>query len=127
MKSLLHQGGFSSLKTRTKAYMDAQRREWYTFLAAMTTAAASTVPTFCSQQGNTPTMKGIMLSMLDVVYNLALFVGIGILVFGLVKWFMAMQDENPEGQSRAIKQAVVGVALICFKTFVAPIINSVLP
>lgn len=122
MKSLMHQGRFSSLKVKTKAYMDAQRREWYTFLAAMTTAAASTVPTLCE-----PTMKSIMLSMLEVVYNLALYVGIGILVFGLVKWFMAMQDENPEGQSRAIKQAVVGVALICFKAFVGPIITSVLP
>ena len=122
MNSLMHQGRISSLKAKTAAYMDAQRREWYTFLAAMTTAAASVVPTLCA-----PDMKTIFLSMLEVVYNLALYVGIGILVFGLVKWFMAMQDENPEGQSRAIKQAVVGVALICFKTFVGPIINSVLP
>lgn len=120
MKSLMHQGSFSSLKAKTKAYMDAQRRQWYTFLAAMTTAAAATVPTFCA-----PTMKNIFMSMVNIIYDLALYLGAGILLFALIKWISSMMDENPEGQSRAIKTAIVGVALICFKAFAGPIVNSI--
>ncbi len=35
-------------------------------------------------------------------------------------WILAMKDENAEGQSRAIRYAIVGVALVCFKAFAAP-------
>lgn len=105
---------------RVNAVMDSSRRRYYTFLAGLTTAAAVTAPTFCA-----PTMKTIFNKMANIIYDIALYLGAAILLYALVSWILAMKDENAEGQSRAIRYAIVGVALVCFKAFAGPIINSV--
>lgn len=120
MKSVLNPTPLQRLGGRVNAVMDNSRRRYYTFLAGLTTAAAVTAPTFCA-----PNMKTIFNKMADIIYNIALYLGAAILLYALVSWIMAMKDENAEGQSRAIRYAVVGIALVCFKAFASPIINSV--
>lgn len=100
--------------------MDLARRRWYTFLAGLTATALSVTPTLCA-----PSMKSIFTKMANIIYDLALYMGAAILLYALVSWILAMKDENAEGQSRAIRYAIVGVALVCFKTFAGPIINSI--
>lgn len=126
MKSLMHQGRFSSLKTKAEAYMDAQRRAEYTLFAAMTTVAASTVPTLCSQGTGNAAMKDIFMSFLDIIYTMALFCGIALLAFAGFKLFVAIQEDNPEGQLRAVKQLIAAIALCCLKPFLAPLITKLL-
>lgn len=110
-----------SLAQRFNAFMDRTRRSYYSFLALMTTATVSTAPTFCA-----PTMSSIFQSMANIIYDIALYTGLGILLFALVSWILAMKDENAEGQSRAIRTAIVGITLVCFKAIGAPIINSLI-
>ena len=120
MRSVSIPTKMQQIGSRVNRVVDASRRRYYTFLAALTTAAVSTSPTFCATS-----MKEIFSKMADIIYDIALYLGAAILLYALVSWIMAMKDENAEGQSRAIRYAVVGVALVCFKTFAQPIINSV--
>lgn len=122
MKSVSIPAKLQRLGGRVNAFMDRSRRRFYTYLACLTTAAAVTAPTFCA----TDQMVTIFNKMLDIIYKIALYLGGGILAFALVSWILAMKDENAEGQSRAIRYAVVGVALIAFKTLVGPILKSVI-
>ena len=112
---------FNSFKDRFVSLMDRPRRSWYSFLAFLTTVTASAAPTLCA-----PTMKGIFEEMVDIIKTIAQFTGAGILVFALVSWILAMKDENAEGQSRAIRNAVVGIALVTFGTLADPIIDMLL-
>lgn len=107
---------------RLASYLDRARRTWYTFLAFMTTAVSSTSPTLCANA----TMASIFQSIANIIYDIALYTGLGILLFALVSWILAMKDENAEGQSRAIRTAIVGAALVCFRTIGAPIINGLM-
>lgn len=120
MKSVSIPAKLQRLGGRVNAVMDSSRRRYYTFLAGLTTAAAATAPTFCA-----PSMKEIFNKMANIIYDIALYLGAAILLYALVSWILAMKDENAEGQSRAIRYAIVGVALVCFKAFAGPIIISV--
>ncbi len=106
---------------RFHSFMDRSRRSWYSFLAFMTTAIASTAPTFCANA----TMATIFDKILNIVYDIALYSGLGIVAFGAVSWIMAMKDENAEGQSRAIRFVIVGIALVAAKSLIDPIFNAI--
>lgn len=106
------------MKERFTSFMDRSRRRWYSFLAMLVTASASLTPTLCA-----PSMEEIFEAMVEIIEKIAQFVGAGILVFALVSWILAMKDENADGQSRAIRNAVVGIALVTFGTIAGPIID----
>lgn len=121
MKSVSIPAKLQRLGGRVNAFMDRSRRRFYTYLAFLTTTAAVTAPTFCAPDK----MQTIFNKMLDIIFKIALYLGAGITAFALVSWILAMKDENAEGQSRAIRYAVVGVALIGFKLLVKPIFDSI--
>jgi len=113
---------YSNVSAYTSNAMTNARRYWYSFLAMMTTVSMTLTPTLCAENQ----MQAIMMQMLDIIYTIARFIGIAILVYGVVSWILAMKDENADGQTRAIKYVVVGVALIAVKSFATPIVNSLL-
>jgi len=113
---------YSNVSAYTNHALTNARRYWYSFLAMMTTVSMTLTPTLCAESQ----MQTIMMQMLDIIYTIARFIGIAILVYGVVSWILAMKDENADGQTRAIKYVVVGVALIAVKSFATPIVNSLL-
>lgn len=122
MRSVSIPAKVQRLGGRVNAVMDNSRRRFYTFLAGLSTAAVATAPTFCAPAN----MKTLFNKMADIIYDIALYIGAAILLYGIVSWIMAMKDENPEGQSRAIRYAIVGITLVCIKVIAKPIINSVI-
>ena len=48
------------------------------------------------------------------------YVGIVVCVIGVAKFALAMKDENPDGQTRAVYYAIAGAILIG----IGPIING---
>ena len=113
---------YSNVSMRVNNTMNTARRYWYSFLAMMSTVCMTLTPTLCAENQ----MNSIMMQMLDIIYTIARFIGIAILVYGIVSWILAMKDENADGQTRAIKYVVVGVALIAVKSFATPIVNSLM-
>lgn len=76
-------------------------------------------PTLCA-----PSMSSIFTKMLDIIYEIAFYVGAVVVVMGIFNWVLAMKDENADGQSRAIKFVVIGIALVALKTLLKPIVDS---
>lgn len=93
---------------------------WYMSIwAAGMVTMMSVEPTLCA-----PSMKEIFNSMLDIIYEIAFYVGAVICVMGIFNWVLAMKDENADGQSRAIKFVVIGIALVALKTLLRPIVSQ---
>lgn len=57
--------------------------------------------------------------VVDIIIQIAMYVGIALAVGGVFSLVLAYKDENAEGQSRAVRIIVVGGALIglrvCFR------------
>ena len=51
-------------------------------------------------------------SVVDIIIQIAMYVGIALAVGGVFSLVLAYKDENAEGQSRAVRIIVVGGALI---------------
>ena len=54
-------------------------------------------------------------SIVDFICNVAMYIGIVIVVTGIFSIVLAYKDDNAEGQSRAIRLAVVGGVLVGLK------------
>lgn len=50
--------------------------------------------------------------VVDIIIQIAMYVGIALAVGGVFSLVLAYKDENAEGQSRAVRVIVVGGALI---------------
>ena len=105
---------------RVCSFFDSIHRRWTSFWAALMTGLMYVTPTLCAT--NT-TMDAIFDEMVNILFTIARYVGAIIVVLGVFNWIMAQKDENADGQSRAIKFCVVGIALVALKTLVTPILN----
>lgn len=86
-------------------------------MLAVSTALA-TVPGYASTvqiDENTDPNK-LMGGIIDQLCNVALYVGIGLVGFGLFQLFMAFKDEDAGSKSRAMMLVGVGIVLIGLKT-----------
>lgn len=81
------------------------------FGLAMPASAGTTINTGAT----TETVIG---GILDVVFKVAMYMGIVIAVIGVVSFILAFKDDNAESQSRGIRLAIVGTALIGMKTLI---------
>lgn len=111
---------FANIKSTACEKLSHAKRCYYSAYAALATSMMMMTPTLCA-----PSMRTIFNQFMNIIYDIALFVGAVITVMGAFNWIMAQKDENADGQSRAIKFVVVGIALVCFKAFAEPIINSI--
>lgn len=56
--------------------------------------------------------KQVVGGILDVIFEIAMYIGIVLGVIGVFQFIMAMKDDNAEQQTRGIRLAIVGIALI---------------
>ena len=94
------------------------QRNWYSVMAAAAVGALNITPTLCA-----PSMDDIFDKLLDIIFDIAFYVGAVIVVIGIFNFVLAMKDENADGQSRGIKFIVVGIALVALKSLVDPILD----
>ena len=59
-------------------------------------------------------------NLVDQVITMMGYVGIVVCVIGVAKFALALKDENPDGQTRAVYYAIAGAVLIG----IGPIING---
>lgn len=77
------------------------------------------VPMFCDT-----TMDAVFKSIIGVILDIARYMGIGITAYAVISWLLAMKDDNADGQSRAIRFVVVGIALVASKTLLATVLSA---
>lgn len=95
-------------KVRTKG-----KKLWLSAsLFAMTLAMPTT---YCSSAPSTDTvMKGVI----EIIFEVAKYVGIVLAVSGIFQLILAYKDDNADGQSRAVRLVVVALVLLGLKTLV---------
>lgn len=85
-------------------------------------SALTTVPGFASEDTSVVQItedtdpNKLMGGIIDQLCNVALYVGIGLVGFGLFQLFMAFKDEDAGSKSRAMMLVGVGIVLIGLKS-----------
>lgn len=69
--------------------------------------------TFCA-----PTTDSVLKGVLDIIFEVAKYVGIVLAVSGIFQLILAYKDDNADGQSRAVRLVVVALVLLGLKTLV---------
>ena len=99
------------------------RGAYYGAGAALMAATAAS-PVFCS--GGGVNIDATFQSIMEILYSIAMYMGIGIVAYAIFSWVLAMKDDNADGQARAIRFLVVGIVLAGLGTIAGPIVNNLL-
>jgi len=113
----------NTVGSKVRHILGAPARLMASIDAAVIAFMCSVSPAFC-QSGNTGSMNALFKSMVNIVCDIAFYVGAIIIVSGVFNWVLAQKDENADGQSRAIKFIVCGFALVSLKVIVNPLLTN---
>ena len=93
---------------------------------AVAGAAASmmTSGVYASNAGNEG--KNKIIAIADLVVDIFPWIGIFFVIAGALKLFLAYRNDQPEAQTGAAKDIVIGVVLIIFRAFAWPAIQGLL-
>ncbi len=114
----------TNFASKVRYWLNAPSRAMLAAYTAIVTGMMSVAPTFCTAT-NQNNMNALFKSMVDIVCNIAFYVGAIIIVSGIFNWVLAQKDENADGQSRAIKFIVCGFALVSLKFIVGPLLTNI--
>ena len=88
--------------------------------AALIMGSATKMPVFAATTINTGADTDKLVGgILDVVFQVAMYMGFVIAAAGVFTFIMAFKDDNAESQSRGARLAVVGAILIGLKAIVS--------
>ncbi len=73
---------------------------------------------FCGDAAGDGTTTTVVKGLVDQILVMMRYVGIVVVVIGVGKFALAMKDENPDGQTRAVYYAIAGAILIGLKTII---------
>lgn len=69
----------------------------------------------------------IIKALLNSIFTIALYIGILLLVWGVIILVLAIRNEDADSKSRAVLFIVVAIVLICLGALFDPIFNLVVP
>ncbi|MGN0671728.1 MAG: hypothetical protein ACI4KE_03770 [Anaerovoracaceae bacterium] len=84
-----------------------------TAMAVICTLVLAPVLTFC-----VPSTDQVMKGVINIIFEVAKYVGIVLAVSGIFQLILAYKDDNADGQSRAVRLVVVALVLLGLKTLV---------
>lgn len=85
-------------------------------------AIASPLSAFAAD-GDTPSADSIVGEFIGILLTIFRYVGIVLLVVGIVQFVMATKDDNPEAKVKATTMAIVSVILITLKFIVSGLLG----
>ena len=68
--------------------------------------------------------SGVVTALIGEACKMFRLVGIVVCMIGVAKFALAMKDENPDGQTRAVYYAIAGAILIGIKSIVDAVVPS---
>lgn len=116
----------NKLKEKVRGTYEKGRNAMYGLMAAVATSSI-VAPMFCPDATGDDLMKDVFGKIIGVILNIAKYMGIGITAYAIVSWLLAMKDDNADGQSRAIRFVVVGIALAAAGGLMKPVLNAIVP
>lgn len=98
-----------------KDAINAPVRRFNALLLGMFSTLLVMQPTMCVNFKTNLSMDSLMGGMGEIIIQIALYIGIFIIVSGVLQLLLAYKDDNAEGQTRAIRLLVIGIALVGFR------------
>ena len=97
-------------------YAKAKSRVQRAAIALMTTLSTAVPASAATVSINENTDIGVLIgSIVEFICKIAFYVGIVVLITGVFMLVMAYKDDNSEQQTRGVRIAVVGAALVGFR------------
>jgi hypothetical protein len=97
-----------------------------TYFMTTSIMLALTCPAYASGQGIvTGTSDQIFKKFIGEILKLATYVGVGMLAWGVISFFMAMRNEEAEKKTAAIFNIVAGIGIIGVKAILTAVGISV--
>lgn len=87
----------------------------------LTTLACSTCLAFADDTTATP--GEIIQGLLNVIFDIAGYIGVLLLAWGGITLFLAIRNEDADSKSRAVMLLVVAIGLICFGAIFGEVIK----
>lgn len=88
---------------------------------AMSSASVAMIPTAFA---GTDTGNQVVNAVLDVVFDMAFYIGIILLAWSVVMLILALKNEDADSKSRAIMLVAVSIALVGVGTLLKPILKA---
>ena len=107
--------GLRTVASRAKEVVSAPFRMVSAWLLSQMSFLMMLSPTLCAKINKNLDLDTLFGNIMELIIKFATYVGVGLAAYGIFSWLNAMKEENPEGQSRAIKVIVIGGALIGFR------------
>lgn len=89
---------------------------------AMSSASVAMVPTAFASGSDTG--NKVVNAVLDVVFDMAFYIGIILLAWSVVMLILALKNEDADSKSRAIMLVAVSIALVGVGTLLRPILQA---
>lgn len=93
-------------------------------IAGIASAVALALPQMASAAAGDP--GAVVKAAIDVVVKIFPFVGAFFVVAGIFKLILAYRNDQPESQTAAAKDIVIGAVFIAFATFVWPAFSGLI-
>lgn len=61
-------------------------------------------------------MSVIAAGVIDLILNIAMYVGVILTIYGIYQLVMAFKDENPDGKIKGVTLTLVGIAIATLRT-----------
>ena len=91
---------------------------------ALSAASACIAPTAYAADPSVDSDK-LLSQFVSIVVQLARYIGVILLVWGVVMLVLAFKNEDADSKSRAIMLIAVAVVLVAMSTFLTPIFNAI--
>lgn len=102
-------------KDKIKSIYSKIKTKLFTASVALMTAVSASVPASAVTVNTNMNTEQLLGGIVDFICKLALYIGIVIVATGIFMLIMAYKDDNSEQQTRGVRVAVVGAALVGFQ------------
>lgn len=113
MTNLIQKNG---MKAQIARIFNAPVRLYTAVMAYLTSALMVCAPSLAVTIKGNLDMDTVFGNMADIIIKIAFYVGAMVVIGGIFQMVLAYKDDNADGQTRAIRLIVVGVALIGFES-----------
>ncbi len=117
----------NEFKTKALQKVDSvKRKASLAIFTAGVTLEATGIPVFAEGGTAQDTSHSSVLDIADMLVNIFPLIGAFFVIAGAFKLFMAYRGNNPEDQSGAAKDIVIGAVFIAFRAFAWPTIKGII-
>ena len=72
-----------------------------------------------------PTPEGIINALLTTIFNIAKWIGILLLAWGIITLVLAIRNEDADSKSRAVLFIIVAIVLICLGSVFSGVLDAI--